>query len=153
MRASAAGLVLIVAGSLVVTKSARQSEAATRGSVIAAVRLAPEDGSGVRGVGFFREQNGRLSGWIAAWNLRPRTSHAVHFHAPGSCGGPAADAIAAHRDLVADGNGVAYMNFALRVRQRVLQRRVYYNVHRGPATAGKTPSVACGDVRPESAAG
>jgi hypothetical protein len=77
----------------------------------------------------------------------------VHFHAPGRCGGPAVDAIAAHRDLVADRNGVAYLNFALRVRQRVLKRAVYYNVHRGPATAGKTPSIACGDVRPEASGG
>jgi hypothetical protein len=153
VRATAAVLVLAVAGALIVAKGARQSEAASQKTVIASVRLSPEEGSGVRGVAFFREQNLRLSGWVAVWGVAPRTAHAVHFHAPGRCGGPAADAIAAHRDLVADRNGVAYLSFAVRVRKAVLRRGVYYNVHRGPATAGKTPSVACGDVRPEESGG
>jgi hypothetical protein len=153
MRAPAAFLALLVAGSLIVAKTARRGEAASSKTVVAAVRLAPDGASGVRGVAFFRERNGRISGWVAVWGLAPRTAHAVHFHAPGKCGGPAADAVAAHRDLTADRNGVAYLNFTVRVRQRVLRTGVYYNVHRGPATVGKTPSVACGDVRPETSGG
>jgi hypothetical protein len=149
MRAIAAVVALIVAGSLIIAKQARRGDAASGKTVIAGIRLLPEGGSGVRGVAFFRQQDLRLSGWVAVWGLAPRTAHAVHFHAPGRCGGPPADAIAAHRDLVADRNGVAFVRLALRVPRRVLEERIYYNVHRGPATAGKTPSIACGDVRPE----
>jgi Cu/Zn superoxide dismutase len=144
---------LIVAGSLIVAKEAQRGHATGVKTVVAAVQLGPEDRSGVRGVAFFRQRGQRLSGWVAVWGLRPRTAHAVHFHAPGRCGGAPADPVTAHNDLVANGAGVAYATFAVQVKGQVLRQGVYYNVHRRPATAGKSPSVACGDVRPEENGG
>jgi hypothetical protein len=152
VRAVGAVAALVVAGSLIVAKEARHGHAASGKTVVAAVRMLPE-GGGVRGVAFFRQQDLRLSGWVAVRGLAPRTAHAVHFHAPGRCGGPPADAVAAHRDLVSDRNGVAFLRLSVRVQRRVLERRVYYNVHRGPVTAGKTPSIACGDVQQEDNGG
>jgi hypothetical protein len=153
MRAAAVAVGLFLAGSLLIATQAGGGHAASGKNVIAAIRLLPEAGSSVRGAAFFRQRDRRLSGWVVVWGLRPRTAHAVHFHAPGRCGGAPADPIAAHNDLLADADGVAYAAVSIRVRGTVLRRGVYYNVHQRGAAAGKTPSLACGDVRPESNGG
>ena len=153
MRATTVAVTVFVAGSLIVAKNASHGNAAAAKTVVAGVELRPEGGSGVRGAGFFRQRDTRLSGWVVVWHVPPRSRHAVHFHGPGRCGGPPADAIAAHADLVADGRGVAFRRFSVPVRGTILRRDVYYNVHRRGASDGMSPSIACGDVRPEDDSG
>jgi hypothetical protein len=40
------------------------------------------------------------------------------------------------------------MKFAVTSEVPVLRRGFYYNVHAGSVSAGSTPSIACGEIRP-----
>ena len=125
--------------------TATAATGSTAGVAAAEVVLAPAAGSRVHGVGLFRQRGRRLSGWVAVWGLRPRTAHAVHVHGPGRCGRKA-PAVAAHADLVADANGVAFVRFRTASAVNVVGRRFYYNVHALPATAADNPEIACGNL-------
>lgn len=120
------------------------------GGVVAAVELKPDGGTSVRGVAYFTQRGRRLNGWVAVWGLEPGSAHAVHVHGPrGSCASrPAKAAVAGHADLVADARGVAFARFATVAEGLVLNPGFYYNVHAGPSSAGSTPSITCGNIRP-----
>ncbi len=116
----------------------------------AEIRLATS-GSGVRGVGFFEQNGERVTGFVAVWGLEPNSEHAVHFHGPDSSCGTKADPVAAHPDLKADREGVAYTNLDLTAEQRLLRGGFYYNVHEGPSTVADNPEILCGDIGPRTA--
>jgi hypothetical protein len=118
-------------------------------TTVAGVLLQPAGGSGVTGAAHFRQSGQRLSGWVVVWGLRPGSKHAVHIHGPGSRCGRKAPPVAAHRDLVADRRGVAFLRFSTAARS-VLRRGFYYNVHAGPSTVDPNPEIACGDIVPGS---
>jgi hypothetical protein len=40
------------------------------------------------------------------------------------------------------------MKVAVSANMLVLRRGFYYNVHAGPSSAGSTPSITCGEIRP-----
>jgi hypothetical protein len=102
--------------------------------------------SAVRGVGFFEEDGERLTGFVAVWGLEPNSEHAVHFHGPDSRCGTKADPVAAHPDLKANGDGVAYANIVVPAEERLLGGGFYYNVHEGPSSVADNPEIACGDI-------
>ena len=135
---------LAVAG-LLAGALAASGTGSSSGGAAAELVLSPANGTGVHGVGLFRQRGRRLTGWVAVWGLRPRTSHAVHFHGPGRCGRKA-PAVAAHADLLADANGVAFARFRTVSASPVVRGRFYYNVHALPGTAGENPEVACGNL-------
>jgi hypothetical protein len=54
--------------------------------------------------------------------------------------------VAAHPDLKADGEGVAYGTVELRAEQSVLRGGFYYNVHEGPSRVADNPEIACGEI-------
>jgi hypothetical protein len=118
-------------------------------TTIAGLVLQPGPGSGVRGVAHFRQTGSNLSGWVVVWGLEPGSAHAVHIHGPNARCGRKAPPVAAHRDLVADQKGVAFVRFATTARP-VLERGYYYNVHAGPSTDDPNPEIACGDIVPGS---
>ena len=144
MRAFAVVAVVAATGLVAAVLAATGAGSPARAAA-AEVVLAPAAGSGVHGVGLFRQRGRRLTGWVAVWGLRPRTSHAVHFHGPGRCGRKA-PAVAAHADLLADANGVAFARFRTVSASPVVRGRFYYNVHALPGTAGENPEVACGNL-------
>jgi hypothetical protein len=144
-----AGVALLAVVVLVVGASALLDDDGA-GAQAAGVRLAGED-AGVRGVGFFEQDGGRMTGFIAVWGLEPNTEHAVHFHGPNSECGAKADPVAAHPDLRADEDGVAYTNVELEAEQPLLTGGFYYNVHEGPSSQAENPEIACGDLAPEDA--
>jgi hypothetical protein len=116
-------------------------------TAVAQALLLPSADSEVRGVGVFRQRGPRLSGVVVVWGLAPKSRHAVHFHGPnGSCARGGAPPIAAHADLVAAENGVAFARFVTTTRIPVVRRGIYYNVHANPTTAGENPEIACGDL-------
>jgi hypothetical protein len=116
-------------------------------TAVAQALLLPNADSGVRGVGVFRQRGPRLSGVVVVWGLAPKSKHAVHFHGPdGSCARGGAPPIAAHGDLVAGENGVAFARFVTMTPIRVVRGSIYYNVHAKPTTAGRNPEIACGDL-------
>jgi hypothetical protein len=119
------------------------------GAETAGIRLATR--SGVRGVGFFEQNGERVTGFVAVWGLEPNSEHAVHFHGPDSSCGTKADPVAAHPDLKADQEGVAYTNVDLTAGQRLLRGGFYYNVHEGPSTVADNPEILCGDIGPRPA--
>jgi hypothetical protein len=125
-----------------------QEGAATAGSAVAELQLNPSVAGGPRGVGLFRQTTTRLRGWVVVWGLAPNSRHAVHFHGPRSSCGKKADPVAVHRDLKADGRGVAYAKVDVTSRAAVLRKGIYYNVHEEPSTASKNPEIACGNVVP-----
>ena len=135
---------LAVAG-LLAGALAASGTGSSSGGAAAELVLSPANGTGVHGVGLFRQQGRRLSGWVAVWGLAPRTAHAVHVHGPGRCGRKA-PAVAAHADLVADEDGVAFARFRMVSPAGVVGRRYYYNVHALPATAAENPEIACGNL-------
>ena len=144
MRAFAVVAVVAATG-LVAAVLAATGAGSPATAAAAEVVLAPAAGSGVHGVGLFRHRGRRLTGWVGLAGLRPRTSHAVHFHGPGRCGRKA-PAVAAHADLLADANGVAFARFRTVSASPVVRGRFYYNVHALPSTAGENPEVACGNL-------
>jgi hypothetical protein len=149
-RAALIGAPLLLAAALVGELAAGVPAATPAATTVASVELKPDPGSRARGVASFRQRGATLSGWVVVWNLAPGTRHGVHFHGPnGACAGPARDALASHADLVADARGVAFARFSTRVTGVVLKRGVYYNVHEKGLAAGRTPSIACGDITPE----
>jgi len=85
---------------------------------------------------------------VVVWGLKPRSTHAVHFHGPKSACGSKADPVAAHADLVADARGVAYANVGVRSGLQVLRKGFYYNVHAKASSAEENPEVACANVVP-----
>ncbi len=105
---------------------------------------------GVRGVGFFEQDGERLTGFVAVWGLEPNSEHSVHFHGPDSSCGTEADAVAAHPDLKADRDGVAYTDVDLTAEPRLLRGGFYYNVHEGPSRVADNPEIACGDIGPDA---
>jgi hypothetical protein len=113
----------------------------------AGVRLSG-NAAGVRGVGFFEQNGERLTGFVAVWGLEPNSEHAVHFHGPESSCGTKADPVAAHPDLRADREGIAFTNVDVTAEQRLLRGGFYYNVHQGPARVADNPEIACGDIGP-----
>jgi hypothetical protein len=113
----------------------------------AGVRFAG-NAAGVGGVGFFEQDGERLTGFVAVWGLEPNSEHAVHFHGPESNCGTKADPVAAHPDLRADRDGIAFMDIDLTVEQRLLRGGFYYNVHRGPSRVADNPEIVCGDIDP-----
>ena len=117
----------------------------------AGLRLAGADPS-VRGVGFFEQAGEDVRGVVAVWGLEPNSEHAVHFHGPNSECGTTADPVAAHPDLKADEDGVAYMEVDLTAAQQLLTGGFYYNVHEGPSSQAENPEIACGDLAPEDVA-
>jgi hypothetical protein len=119
------------------------------GAKSAGTRL--QNGSGVRGVGYFDQNGERLTGFVAVWGLEPNSEHAVHFHGPDSSCGAKADPVATHRDLKADEAGVAYTNVDSRVERNLLRGGFYYNVHQGPSRLADNPEIACGDISPRDA--
>jgi hypothetical protein len=141
-------LSMIALGCCAIIASGASGGSITR--TVAAVELRPDGGSGARGAAYFSQRGARLSGWVVVWGLAPRSSHAVHFHGPnGTCAStPAKPARAAHADLVANVRGVAFQRFAVLSSTQVLRPGFYYNVHSQPATAGTSPSIACGELRP-----
>jgi len=120
------------------------------GAQAAGIRLTGED-SAVRGAGFFEQDGERVTGFVAVWGLEPNTDHAVHFHGPNSECGAKADPVAAHPDLRADEDGVAYMNVELTAEHPLLAGGFYYNVHGGPSSLAENPEIACGDLAAEDA--
>ncbi len=100
----------------------------------------------MRGIGFFEQDGGRLTGFVAVWGLEPNSEHAVHFHGPHSSCGTKADPVAVHPDLKADGDGIAYTNVELRAEQRLLRGGFYYNVHERSSRVADNPEIACGDI-------
>lgn len=141
---AAAGAVVAVA----VAVGSTQEAAATGQRALAELQIGPSVAQGPRGVGFFRQSDGRLRGWVVVWGLEPRSQHAVHFHGPNSSCGAKANPAAAHADLVADSKGVAYARVDVRSRIQVLRKGFYYNVHRRPSIASENPEIACGNVAP-----
>jgi hypothetical protein len=121
------------------------------GAEAAGVRLAAQ-GSDIRGVGYFEQEGSRMTGFVVVWGLEPNSEHAVHFHGPNSECGLDADPVAAHPDLKADGDGVAYTDVELTAAQRLLTGGFYYNVHEGPSSVAENPEIACGDIAPEDTA-
>ena len=141
-------VVAVVALALLATTVPGTSARAPR-TVVAAVELSPEGGSAVRGFAYFRQRGRALSGSVVVWGLASGTRHAVHFHGPsGFCGRPPKPAVAAHEDLVANAQGVAFTKFSVPSTLRVVRRGFYYNVHAKPTAEGSSPSLACGDIRP-----
>lgn len=143
--------VVVMAAAIMASLSAAVggSGAATvtsRESAVAEVRLAPSVAGGPRGVGLFRQRGARVRGWVVVWGLDPRSKHAVHFHGPRSACGTKADPVAAHADLEANANGVAFATVDLTSRLQILRRGFYYNVHARPSIAGENPEIACGNV-------
>ena len=136
-----AALVLVVGASVALDDDGAQT---------AGLRLGGDDPN-VRGVGFFEQEDDRMTGFVAVWGLEPNTEHAVHFHGPGSECGATADPVAAHPDLRADPNGVAYTDVELTAEQPLLTGGFYYNVHEGPSSRAENPEIACGDLAPEGA--
>jgi hypothetical protein len=121
------------------------------GTEASAVRLAG-DGSGVRGVAHFEQEGARTTGFVVVWGLEPGSEHAVHFHGPDSACGTDADPVAAHPDLRADADGVAYTDVDVTADQPLLGGGFYYNVHQGPSTEAENPEIACGDITADGAA-
>jgi hypothetical protein len=142
------GAVAAVAAGVLLASAATGARAPA--GVVAGVELRPDGGTSVRGAAFFRQRGTRLSGSVVVWGLEPGSAHAVHVHGPrGSCASrPAKPAVAGHADLVADERGVAYRRFVAPADRLVLRRGFYYNVHAGPSSAGSTPSITCGEIRP-----
>jgi hypothetical protein len=118
--------------------------------VVAGVLLSPSAESGVRGTAFFRQEGERLSGWVAVWGLPANSAHAVHFHGPSASCAKAGPAVAAHADLVADANGVAFTTFRTRSELQVLRRGFYYNVHAKGAAEGSSPDISCANIVPSA---
>jgi hypothetical protein len=112
---------------------------------VAGVRLAGTEPV-VQGAGFFEQDGEHLTGFIAVWGLEPNSDHAVHFHGPDGRCGTKADPVAAHADLKADGNGIAYANVDLSAEQDLLGGGFYYNVHEGPSRVADNPEIACVDI-------
>jgi hypothetical protein len=112
---------------------------------VAGVRIAG-DPSTVRGVGHFEQDGERLTGLVVVWGLEPNSTHAVHFHGPESTCGTDADPVAAHPDLTADGDGIAYTEVDIAAEPRLLDGGYYYNVHEGPSSQAENPEIACGDI-------
>jgi hypothetical protein len=145
----AAGVAAIVLGGIAIVGA----DGATQPSrVVAGVLLRPKAESGVRGAAFFRQEGVRLSGWVTVWSLPPNTAHAVHFHGPNSSCAKVGPPVAAHVDLVADANGVAFTSFRTQAGMLVLRRGFYYNVHAQPAAAGSSPDISCGNIAPSGVA-
>jgi hypothetical protein len=142
-----AGIAVLVALVLVVGASAVLDD---DGALTAGLRLGGDDPN-VRGVGFFEQEDDRMTGFVAVWGLEPNTEHAVHFHGPDSECGTKADPVAAHPDLRADENGVAYTDVDLTAEQPLLTGGFYYNVHEGPSSQAENPEIACGDLMPDDA--
>ena len=117
------------------------------GAETADMRLAGKD-SDIRGVGFFEQEGTRMTGFVVVWGLEPNSEHAVHFHGPNGECGTKADPVAAHPDLKADAEGIAYTNVDLTAEQRLLAGGFYYNVHEGPSSVAENPEIACGDIAP-----
>jgi hypothetical protein len=117
------------------------------GAETAGVRLEGQD-SDIRGVGYFAQEGRRMTGFVVVWGLEPNSEHAVHFHGPSGECGTKADPVAAHPDLRADEEGVAYTNVDLTAEQRLLAGGFYYNVHEGPSSVAENPEIACGDIAP-----
>ena len=136
-----AALVLVVGASVLLDDDGAQT---------AGLRLEGDDPN-VRGVGFFEQEGDRMTGFVAVWGLEPNTEHAVHFHGPDSECGTTADPVAAHPDLEADADGVAFTSVDLTAGQPLLKGGFYYNVHEGPSTEAENPEIACGDLAPEAA--
>ena len=120
------------------------------GAEAAGLRLAGEDPS-VQGVGFFEQDGARMTGFVVVWGLEPNSEHAVHFHGPNSECGLKADPVAAHGDLKADEDGIAYTNVDLTAERELLNGGFYYNVHEGPSTEAENPEIACGDIGADEA--
>lgn len=102
--------------------------------------------SSTQGVAYLQQQSKRLTGSIVVWGLEPGSEHAVHFHGPDSRCGTKADPVAAHDDLKADGNGVAYATVEVDTDVDLLSGGFYYNVHEGPTHLSDNPEIACGDI-------
>jgi hypothetical protein len=115
-------------------------------TAVAELRLSPTVAGGPRGVGLFRQTGARLRGWVVVWGLEPHSMHAVHFHGPRSACGAKADPVAAHADLKADSDGVAYANVDVKSQIQILRKGFYYNVHEKPSIADENPEIACGNV-------
>jgi hypothetical protein len=115
-------------------------------TAVAELRLSPSVAGGPRGVGLFRQTGARLRGWVVVWGLDPHSLHAVHFHGPRSACGIKSDPVAAHADLKADANGVAYASVDVTSRIQILRKGFYYNVHERPSIADDNPEIACGNV-------
>ena len=130
-------LVLVVGGSALLDDDA--------GAEMAGLRLEGDDPN-VRGAGFFEQDGDRMTGFVAVWGLEPNTEHAVHFHGPNSECGTTADPVAAHPDLRADEDGVAFASVDLEAEQSLLEGGFYYNVHAGPSSQAENPEIACGDL-------
>lgn len=141
-----AAVVALTVGGIVIAGA----RAAQPSRVVAGVLLEPTAGSGVRGTAFFRQEGRRLSGWVAVWGLAPNSAHAVHFHGPNASCAKTAPAVAAHADLVADANGLAFARFRTRGEQLVLRRGFYYNVHAKGAAEGTSPDISCGNIVPDA---
>jgi Cu/Zn superoxide dismutase len=109
------------------------------------VRLAADNGSPVRGVAYFEQNGDHLTGSVVVWGLEPGTKHAVHFHGRGRCG-TKADPVAAHADLKANADGIAYADIDVPTGLNLLGGGFYYNVHARPAAVGQSPEIACGDI-------
>jgi hypothetical protein len=136
-----AALVLVVGASVLLDGDGAQT---------AGLQLGGDDPN-VRGVGFFEQEGDRMTGFVAVWGLEPNTEHAVHFHGPRSECGTTADPVAAHPDLKADEDGVAFANVDLTAEQSLLDGGFYYNVHEGPSSRAENPEIACGDLGSEEA--
>jgi hypothetical protein len=143
-----AGVVALSVGGILV---AGAGGAAQPTRVVAGALLQPTGESGVRGAAFFRQEGTRLSGWVVVWGLPPDSAHAVHFHGPNASCAKSGPPVAAHADLVADENGVAFRSFRTTSELMVLRRGFYYNVHALPAAQGTSSDISCANIVPSAA--
>jgi hypothetical protein len=115
---------------------------------VAAVELSPFSTGGPQGVAYLKQVGKRLSGWIVVWGLAPSSQHAWHVHGPnGSCTGTQASPVATDDDLMADANGVAFLEFSTVSDFQVIRRGFYVNVHETSSAGGAGAGITCGNIR------
>jgi hypothetical protein len=115
---------------------------------VAAIQLAPASSGGPQGVAYLKQVGKRLTGWIVVWGLAPGSEHAWHVHGPnGSCTGTQANPVASDDDLVADANGVAFLQFSTTASMQVIKKGFYVNVHELSSAGGVGSGITCGDLR------
>lgn len=115
---------------------------------VAGVKLTAAAPGGPEGVAYLKQTGRRLTGWIVVWGLAPQSTHAWHVHGPrGSCTGTQASPVASDDDLVADDNGVAYVEIATTTTFQVIRRGFYVNVHELSSEDGAGPGITCGNIR------
>jgi hypothetical protein len=117
-------------------------------AVHAAVELTPFNEGGPQGVAYLKQVGRKLTGWIVVWGLAPGSAHAWHVHGPsGSCTGAQVAPVASDDDLVADGNGVAFVKLSTTSSLNVIRKGFYLNVHEHSTVDGTGAGITCGNIR------